>query len=304
MAEQPRQYWAFFANPRIYRIEEAVRELTTDLWTTKGRPVRTGDRVLIWKGAGVDRYRGIVALGEVLTDPDLRADSANRFWVTPPASDELEERVAVRYVVPHGLPILSDGASNAVLDQLSVSRARGGTVFNVSAEQWQHVLAAVGGWPASAPELEVIDALLDPARPRAASQGFEMNAAIRRLIELHAMSEATQLLEARGWRCEDVSSREPYDLRCTRPGHAGSLHVEVKGTTSDGSLVLLTPNEVEHARQCAPDVALFILSEVQLDNPSTDSPVVSGGVGRLLLPWQIGAGKLTVIGYSYSPLAE
>src|SRR5690348_5902030 len=215
MAEQPRQYWAFFANPRIYRVEEAVRELTTDVWTTKGRPVRAGDRVVIWKGAGTDRYRGIVALAEVMSDPELLADNANPFWVTQAAADEMEVRVVVPYVLPPGLPILTDGASNPVLDQLSVSRARGGTVFNVSPEQWDQVLAAAGGWPETAPELEAIDALLEPTRSRAASQGFEMNATIRRLIELHAMREATRLLGAQGWRCEDVSSRESYDLRCT-----------------------------------------------------------------------------------------
>src|SRR6188472_443897 len=36
VATRPRQYWAFAANPNINRIEEAVRSVTTNLWTTEG----------------------------------------------------------------------------------------------------------------------------------------------------------------------------------------------------------------------------------------------------------------------------
>jgi hypothetical protein len=34
----PRAYWAFCANPDLYRIEAAVEDLVGDHWTTKGRP--------------------------------------------------------------------------------------------------------------------------------------------------------------------------------------------------------------------------------------------------------------------------
>lgn len=63
------QYWAFLANPRVYRIEDALLNLDQGTWTTKGKNVAAGDRVLIWKAKGADADRGVVALGEVLTDP-------------------------------------------------------------------------------------------------------------------------------------------------------------------------------------------------------------------------------------------
>ena len=56
-----------------------------------------------------------------------------------------------------------------------------------------------------------------------------------------------------GWSVGDVSLSESYDLRCTRQGE--ELHVEVKGTTSQGERVLLTRNEVAHAREWYPGVA-------------------------------------------------
>jgi Domain of unknown function (DUF3883) len=44
---------------------------------------------------------------------------------------------------------------------------------------------------------------------------------------------------------EDVHGRESYDLICRRGDEV--KHVEVKGTTTDGIEVILTPNEVRHA---------------------------------------------------------
>ena len=45
---------------------------------------------------------------------------------------------------------------------------------------------------------------------------------------------------------------------------ASHLHVEVKGTTSRGDKVLLTRNEVSHARGTDAGLALFVLAGVVL----------------------------------------
>jgi hypothetical protein len=74
-------YWAFAANPLTFRIEEALRARYTGLWTTRGRPVSSGDRVVIWKYQGRDRVRGVVALGEVVTNPEMLADPDNPYWL-------------------------------------------------------------------------------------------------------------------------------------------------------------------------------------------------------------------------------
>src|SRR5579871_521914 len=77
-----RRYWAFNALPDLYRIEDAVASLVFDSWSTKGRPIQRGDRVIIWKASGRRHgRRGVVALGEVATDPELRRDGDNPFWI-------------------------------------------------------------------------------------------------------------------------------------------------------------------------------------------------------------------------------
>ena len=141
-----RRYWAFLANPTIYDIEAAVEKFDTDLWTTKGSDVRAGDRVVIWKARGRDAYRGVVALAEVLSDPQIRLDDSP-CWAKAEDGAVPEERVEVRYVRPPGLPLWLGSDPSGVLASLSVSRGRGRSVFKVSEDQWEGLIALVGGWP-------------------------------------------------------------------------------------------------------------------------------------------------------------
>jgi hypothetical protein len=146
--EKSTGYWAFFADPRVYRIEAAVRELESDLWRTKGKPIRPGDPVLVFKGKGDSDRRGVVALGVVEGAPRMASDSENRFWIVPPAPHACEERVPVRYVLLPNLPLWQEGPNGDAVRDLSVARASGGTVFYVQPEQWNAVVCAAGGWPA------------------------------------------------------------------------------------------------------------------------------------------------------------
>jgi hypothetical protein len=143
-------YWAFQANPRVYNIEAAVRHLEEDTWTTKGKDVRKGDKVVIWKALGDSHRRGVVALGEVISDPEPMQDANNRFWVDRDSGRTTEPRVRVRYVLPPLLPLwLGDPAAPRILEKLTVSRAQG-TVFKVTEEQWEELVEAAGGWPGEA----------------------------------------------------------------------------------------------------------------------------------------------------------
>ena len=60
------------------------------------------------------------------------------------------------------------------------------------------------------------------------------------------MNAATEFY-SQAWDVEDVHGRESYDLLCRR--RAGEMRVEVNGTTTAGAEVILTPNEVHHARR-------------------------------------------------------
>lgn len=129
-------------------------------------------------------------------------------------------------------------------------------------------------------------------------QGFRQSAEQRTAIDRYAMRAATDHLEAAGWDVTDRSVDHPYDLFCARAGER--VHVEVKGTTSDGSAVLLTPNEVAHARAAYPETALLIVHGVSLAIDEEGEWFASGGDIKLILPWEIDAGgSLHSTGYSY-----
>ena len=150
---RPVRFWALAADPRVYRIDDAVRELRDpDLWTTKGRDLRPGDRVVVWRTSGGGGPRGVVALGEVVGPVREVSDADNPYWRTPDGA--VAARVPVRYAVPHGLPLLLGDDGDGPARALSVARARGGTVFNVSADEWAALTDAVGGFEEARREAE------------------------------------------------------------------------------------------------------------------------------------------------------
>src|SRR5437667_9662016 len=98
----------------------------------------------------------------------------------------------------------------------------------------------------------------------------------------------------RGWKAVDVSRKESYDLHCSRGKE--EMRVEVKGTISKGREVLLTPNEVSHARAAYPNVMLLVVSEIRL----TLEGIAKGGIITVFNPWAIDKGHLKPVGYAYS----
>lgn len=125
-------------------------------------------------------------------------------------------------------------------------------------------------------------------------QRFCPNPKIRRAIEEFAVSRATRYYAAQGYQVEVLG--KPYDLRCSRGNDV--LHVEVKGTTTAGDQILLTPNEVSFVSKHSSSMALFVVSYVRV---SLDGePLVSGGTEIEIRPWTIQNNHLEPIGYTYS----
>jgi hypothetical protein len=298
-------YWAYLAKPTIYRIEDALAQLRVDWWPTKGRPVTVGDRVVIWRAQDKSRHdlkRGVVALGEVVGGPEIRSDATNPFWVDQ-LPDSPQERVLVRYVMAPNLPLWLDGPADEVLRELSVSRGQG-TIFNVTPEKWDAIIDAVGGWREDAPEVEYARDLIEQmAGKQHGGQGFKNSAEARRAIERHAMERAIAYYRTQGWQVEDVSATNSYDLRCTQ-ADGRELRVEVKGTTGDGSQVLLTSGEVRHARAHMPDVALFILAGIKLGDDPEIAALASGGQGMVYEPWVLNDDDLSALAYMYHPPSQ
>ena len=74
----------------------------------------------------------------------------------------------------------------------------------------------------------------------------------------------------------------------------------MKGTTSRWDAVLLTPNEVEHARSF-PNVALFLLAEITVIRDAEAAAIeATGGRATIYEPWKIDEGSLHPVGYEYA----
>jgi hypothetical protein len=131
--------------------------------------------------------------------------------------------------------------------------------------------------------------------PRERGQGFQLDQEVKAATEAHAMTAAIEFY-GRGWEVRDVHATKSYDLSCHRAGE--ERHVEVKGTTTDGAEVILTPGEVAHARTY-PHPALFILKNINIDRAEDGTIKASGGEPILLDPWNIAAGTLVPLAYKY-----
>jgi hypothetical protein len=275
----------------LYRIEEAVAELIVDHWTTKGKPIKAGDRALIWKAKGTQSNRGLVALADITGDPVVTGDEANPYWIDPSAASAAEERVTVRYLRTPRLPMWLTDDNRAVLGDLSVARGQG-TLFYVSPEQWKAVIEAVGGWQDSSPDAEFLDSQVRNSGTSPRGQGRLADPAARIAIDRYAMARAIEHFSSRWPVVQDVSRFACYDLLC-RNG-AEELRVEVKGTTTHGEAVLITHNELENAKKHFPNVALFVMSEIEIDRSETE-PRATGGTERVLHPWDISTCQVTPV---------
>jgi hypothetical protein len=145
--------------------------------------------------------------------------------------------------------------------------------------------------PESDAEMESA-AAAEKALARSKGQGFARSPEERRALEHHAMAAARRHFLELGFKVEDVSARRSYDLLCQRGSK--ELHVEVKGTTTDGDAIVLTNNEVKHACSSNNSRALFILHSIHLK-----AKKASRGKQRVFLPWKLQQKLLTPISFTY-----
>lgn len=125
--------------------------------------------------------------------------------------------------------------------------------------------------------------------------GFQRSATHRRAIELAAMQAARAWLESDGWTVVDRSASSPFDFECRN--EFKKLFVEVKGTTSRGSQIVLTRNEVHFHQDKYPQNALIVVSKIEV-NESGEASTVNSRV-RVIHPWAIEQANLQVISFTY-----
>lgn len=160
---------------------------------------------------------------------------------------------------------------------------------------WEAVSAALDHLEAArAPDdHRAIDRLVRGRESQEQDEAPRMSdAARRRAVERHAVDIASQHLEARGYDVEDVGDHASFDLLCHREGER--LDVEVKGTTTAGEAVILTRNEVEHARTAT--TSLIVVDSIVLHEDGS----TSGGTLRRIDEWVPEDDDLTATVYRYS----
>lgn len=148
--------------------------------------------------------------------------------------------------------------------------------------------------PAEQAKEAVQDAAGKVAR-RGRGQGFQLDQEVKVAVEALAMNLAAEFY-SKAWDVEDVHGRESYDLICRRGDE--EKHVEVKGTTTDGAEVILTPNEVKHAREY-PYTALFVISNITVRRAQDGTVTATGGNHHRYDPWRVDDGILTPLGFRY-----
>ena len=148
-------------------------------------------------------------------------------------------------------------------------------------------------------ELKTIESEIETAvendKSKRSGQGFHVSPEQRKQIERHAVNQATAYFESRGYKVKDVGSTRCWDLDCSRGRDV--LHVEVKGTRTIGTSVVLTVNEVAHAKHHRS--ALFILHSIRLLRRGKQFTPV-GGKRNVIDPWKIQThGLLKPLSYMY-----
>jgi hypothetical protein len=132
---------------------------------------------------------------------------------------------------------------------------------------------------------------------RQGGQGPRINASQRLAIEKHSMAIARKHLRSLGCKgITDTSKGNPYDFYC-RDWNGAELFVEVKGTTSGASNLLLTRREVELHRSEHPNNALLVVHGITLSGRVRVK--ADGGTVWFVHPWVIEDSALQVISYTY-----
>ncbi|MDG6913320.1 MAG: DUF3883 domain-containing protein [Nitrososphaerota archaeon] len=189
-------------------------------------------------------------------------------WVLPVAIRRIMKRTSVLY------PLSDDGTGTQ-------SRWVG---------QLQGVLGRIKRFPAGG-YASPTERESEEAASALRGQGFKVNPGDRKAVELKAMELAIAYYRRapRRFDVQDVHERLPYDLECKKGRR--TIIVEVKGTTGDGSTVLLTPKEFHLKPPNGCTRALFIVPDIKLRR----GKAVSAGKPRIIQPFN-------PIGYPHSPI--
>lgn len=105
--------------------------------------------------------------------------------------------------------------------------------------------------------------------PESDGQGLQMDAAVRQAIENAAQDRLMRYYRERGWTVTDTRLNRPYDAVAVKGTE--EIYLEAKGTQSAGHSVILTRNEVDHARKHPGQSWIGVWSGMRLMDGVVDS---------------------------------
>lgn len=262
-------------------------------WRTANRNVQKGDRIFFVHLG--DAPRGIFASGIATGPPVYEADTSvdlRSRWYVPieirnilnPANTTILDIKELKAHVSESFP-WTPQSSGIQIPPREVQKLE---------LLWQSYVKSYDGSDLLINLQNQIETLVETENVRRSGQGFNVTPELRRKIEAFAMSKATEYF-GKDYDVKDVSRTKPYDLECWRGQHM--LRVEVKGTQSVGSSVILTFNEVENAK--INTCALFVVHSIKCVK-SEDTVIPESGELMILNPWQIDLhGSLKPISFIY-----
>lgn len=165
-AREP-QVWLFQANPKYYRILEALQALErlTFLTNRYKDAIAVGDVVLLWMSG---KHAGIYAQARVAEGIDLRGSDGPdaSFWADPSAAEDVKPRVVLaierRFL---GNPVLKTRiASVPGLRDLMILRQPNGTNFRVTPDEWAALQPLLPERDSREPDQVVLSAAIRTAR--------------------------------------------------------------------------------------------------------------------------------------------
>ena len=126
--------------------------------------------------------------------------------------------------------------------------------------------------------------------------GFCADPVLKKAIEMQAVSQAKSHYESNGYTVEDVGAYRSYDLHAVR----GDVvrHVEVKGSQGNVEKILLTRNEVTHAKEYD-STDLVVVAEIPWERQLDGSVDTQDGYMDVHPDWRPSPENLKPLSYEY-----
>lgn len=308
---QARENWAATLAQEVSFIDGALRSaLTNDqfsaliklhptgvarFWATTGNhdtkmdELASGDVVLF---TGNKQLMAIGEIGLLFRN----AAAGNALWPPHPDNGAYQNVYSVNNFQNTGIPYAELNKLTATAKSKGPDNYMGARILRgAAADRVIDGLSAATEGDISPQVADAVAAIDELSNPRK-KFGRRFTAVENKAIEEHAVQVTRDHFEKTlGYATEDVGQTMSYDVHATKGDQA--IKVEVKGTTADGSRVVLTRNEVNLHLHEHPHNALAVVRNISLQRG--DPPVAQGGELILLMPWQIDRPGLDPIAYDY-----